>query len=161
MVVINKETIKNVKSTREEKITTKKCRVLKRGWKKARRNLYERVKGAQAEEHSTFIRYVQCLTTKHTLTIQVMTTKVETSKKTIDSIQTAIKLFQNYVRLLTKKVTTCGQVNLKIEKFVSMLMDKIKALQKLENDLRVKYERYMRLLKKRTTFSCCKNRQNS
>jgi len=82
MVVINKETIKNVKSTREEKITTKKCRVLKkRGWKKARRNLYERVKGAQAEEHSTFIRYVQCLTTKHTLTIQVMTTKVETSKK--------------------------------------------------------------------------------
>jgi len=33
-----------------------------------------------------------------------------------------------------------------------MLMDKIKALQKLENDLRVKYERYMRLLKKEQHF---------
>jgi len=152
LVVINKVAIKNVKSSREEKQTIKKCKVLKGEWKKARRKLYERIIGSQAEEHSTFISYVQCLTTRHTLTIQVMRVKVETSKKTIESIQTAIKVFQNIVKLLTKKVSKCGAVNLKIEKFVSMIMKKIQSLKKLLNELKVRYEYYMRLLKKEEHF---------
>jgi len=86
-ISISKIKTSTVKSTKIEKKTTKKCTTLKKQWKKSKRNLYERVKGSKKEEKISFDIYVNCLTDKHKLTINVMTVKVENSKKTIDTIQ--------------------------------------------------------------------------